>query len=193
MVDRGEFESVQDQLKVGVGYELRRAFANYPETVAAAKKAVELWQKIDEIIEFVNSGELPEGYMIATLGSSEVPEWAVKSSYIRGLREFPKHGNFIYRPNEAGEYVLAGEIATGSSTQVFLGDRFLKIDGQLVIVNSEHQVGMTPSKEVDIVDMVNDPFQGTSGGTHQERFDFFLGVIDEVRDGAQVHADLSWG
>jgi len=199
MSNPGEFDTIEGKLNNLDSSEFKHAFVSYPEMVVAVQKATELLRRVDEIIDLVNSGGLPPGYMIITKGDPRTPLWAIPEGYIkeeakRSPNTYPEHVTMIYRPNEDGEYVLDGELATESSTQVFLGDRILKLEsGQLVIINTEHNVGITPSGEVDIIDLINDRPYYTTGKEQEKRFAFFLDIIDGVKDGTKVHEDLSWG
>lgn len=171
-------------------YDLMTSFGRYAEVIAKAEKANELVEQIDAFIHYVNSGKLPEGHMIFSKQNSYTPLWAVPDETYRERltkeKSLPEHADFVYRPNESGEYVLAGEITTDRDLGVFLGDRFLKIDGNVIVINTDLQIGIVAGEEIDIVDIHNDPSERTLGGSHQTRFEYFKKRLDQVRDGAKI-------
>lgn len=177
-------------------YDFMLSFGRYAEVVANAQKANQLVEQIDEFIDYVNSGQLPEGHMIFSRPNLDTPLWSVQNGTFkeRLTREkgLPEHADYVYRPDENGEYIFAGEIATGSGSQVFLGDRFLKIDGTVIVVNTDLQVGMVAGEEIDVIDLQNDPTEHTMRGSYQKRFEDFKKLLDEVRDGAQIYSDQGY-
>lgn len=189
MAERGEYDRYVERQKETYGilgtYEIEHALAHYSEKMVAAQQAVEQLNAMDELIELINGGGLPEGHKITT-----------KTAYIGpvpGRSGFPEHGTLIYRPNVEGEWVLDGELVTSGGHKQFLGDSILKLpDNQLVVIDSEHQVGITPTDSIEIVDTINDDYKNTLGGSRLKRHEDALDYVNRAHDGAQVFVDCSY-
>jgi hypothetical protein len=160
-------------------YSTRRALGGYALSLRQAREAQDQLQRADQVIEIVNAG-LPEGVKVGT-NSSFSPE---ADRYDRGGY------NKIYRPDNTGNYVVVGEICTEGAQYPFLGDRLVKLDEGLVIVNDELQLGFSAKEEVFIVDTSNDPSERTLGGSRESRFlNQLIPCIESVPFGEKVAFD----
>jgi hypothetical protein len=140
-------------------YATRRALGNYALTLQRAHEVETQLRIATEAIEQVNRG-LPDGFKVGTKSSfTHLNDLEGRSGY-----------NKIYRPNNENQYEVVGEMCTQGSKKPFLGDRLLKIDDGLVVINDELQLGFSVKDEVFIVDTHNDPSERTLGGSTDERF-----------------------
>lgn len=160
-------------------YVTRRALGGYALSLRQAREAEEQLRRADEVIEMVNAG-LPADVKVGT-HSSFSPE---VDSYDRG------GFNKIYRIDESDKYVVIGEICTEGAQFPFLGDRLLKHDEGLIVVNDELRLGLSAKEEVFIVDTNNDPSERTLGGSIDSRFrNSLLPMIEAVPQGGKEAFD----
>ena len=160
------------------------AFGKYPETVLAAREMARTMNALETFISTVNLvGGLPNGHMVMTETEtrptvSMEPEKSRDNSRAFGA---PEHGSIIYRPNldaqfSSAFYVPDGELVTWGAKRLFLGDRFQQTDGQLILINSELEVGITVHGMVKMVKTTE----------HEKDFlDDTMPLVEQVTGGAR--------
>lgn len=154
----------------------------YAKTLQDFHEAQAAIAKAQEAIERINQG-LPEGFKVGTYSAFSTNE---------NYNEYNVGGyNKIYRQDAEGNYIVVGEVCTtGSMSGVFLGDRIVEIDGELVVINDELQLGLSVKRAVFVIDAANDLARRPFGGSEVDKFEnFLLPCIQRVPPGEKVAFD----
>jgi len=150
----------------------------YATALAEFRQAEAQLQVANDFIERVNQG-LPEGFKVGT-HTSFFPIEQFGVEHTTGY-------NKVYRPNEAGDYVVAGEVCTEGSKQTFLGDRILRTDeDELIVINTELQIGLSVKDKIFLVNTATDS---------PELRSFERKLLPKLQDmtfGATINPDFSY-
>lgn len=162
------------------------AFGDYRKTAELARSAMDTLKQIEVFIQLVNGGWLPRDQMVMTeiesLPSVSMQDERNKEETRRA--HYPEHGTIVYRPDpnkQFSRYIPDGELVTFGSRRTFLGDRFEVVGGEMVLINTELQVGVN----------VHGTIRAINKAQHESDFLDSMQYVEEARGGAQKVFDLA--